>query len=78
MCVYNRKVGKACIYGLCSKPSQTKNINKKIILNAFAVDAETNTLFGSREPPCRTTIHKLVEKMELLGQVSDMKNKTCS
>ena len=31
---------------------------------------------GRREAPCRTAIQKLVEKFDLLGQVSDVKNKT--
>nr|XP_022920706.1 uncharacterized protein LOC111429121 [Onthophagus taurus] len=37
---------------------------------------KTRTFLGRREAPCRTAIQKLVEKFELLGQVSDVKNKT--
>ena len=37
---------------------------------------KTKAFLGRREAPCRTTIHKLMEKFELLGQVSDVKNKT--
>ncbi|CAB3225785.1 unnamed protein product [Arctia plantaginis] len=37
---------------------------------------KTKAFFGRREAPCRTAIQKLVEKFELLGQVSDVKNKT--
>ena len=37
---------------------------------------KTKAFLGRREAPCRTAIQKLVEKFELLGQVSDVKNKT--
>ena len=37
---------------------------------------KTKEFLGRREAPCRTAIHKLVEKFELLEQVSDVKNKT--
>ena len=37
---------------------------------------KTKAFLGRREAPCRTAIQKLVEQFELLGQVSDVKNKT--
>ncbi|VEN62217.1 unnamed protein product, partial [Callosobruchus maculatus] len=36
---------------------------------------KTRTLFGRRAAPCRSAIQKLVQKFELLIQVSDVKNK---
>ncbi len=42
----------------------------------FAVTVrKTKALFGRREAPSRPTIVKLVEKFELLEQVSDVKNR---
>lgn len=42
----------------------------------FAVTVrKTKALFGRREAPSRPAIVKLVEKFELLGQVSDVKNR---
>ena len=37
---------------------------------------KTKAFLGRRKAPCRTAIQKLVKKFELLGQVSDVKNKT--
>src|ERR1700712_2636076 len=37
---------------------------------------KTRTFLGDRDSPCRTAIRKLVRKFELLGQVTDVKNKT--
>jgi len=38
---------------------------------------KTRTFLGGREAPyCQTAIQRLVEKCVLLGQVSDVKNKT--
>ena len=43
----------------------------------FAVTVrKTKAFLGRREAPCRAAMQKLVEKLELLGQVSDVKNKS--
>ena len=44
----------------------------------FAVTVrKTKALLGRREAPSRPAIVKLVENFELLGQVSDVKNRNC-
>ena len=38
---------------------------------------KVKSFLGCREAPSRSAIVKLVQKFELLGQVSDVKNRTC-
>ena len=48
----------------------------KRIVHMAGMVRQNRTFFGRRQAPCRNVIQELVEKFELLGQVSDVKNKT--
>lgn len=51
-------------------------LQQSIDLIKFTVTVrKTNAFLSSREAPSRPTIVKLVKKIELLGQVSDVKNR---
>ena len=52
------------------------NIHYKNGENLTVTGRKTKAFLSRREAPCRTAIQKLVDKFELLGQVSDVKNKT--
>ena len=55
---------------------QRIEIHYKNYENLVITVRKTKAFLDRREAPCRTAIQKLVEKFELLGQVSDVKNKT--